>query len=109
MRSTRIDSTMSAWSLGTTVASSFRADRAADPASTRSDLPRRRFGGRDTHGVCQGSYQVTSVRPSVRLVHVPGAELGRQINIKARSQSHNEGQAQPLAGDLTSMCVTGRR
>ena len=24
--------------------------------------------------------------------------------IKARSQSHNEGQTQPLAGDLTSMC-----
>ncbi len=32
------------------------------------------------------------------LVHVPGAESGRQISIKARSQSHNEGQAQPLAG-----------
>jgi hypothetical protein len=47
-----------------------------------------------------------SSRPSGQLMHVPGAELGRQITRKARSQSHNEGQAQPLAGDLANICVT---
>jgi len=35
-------------------------------------------------------------RPSDRLVRVPGQEPGRQISGKARGQSHDGGQAQPL-------------
>ena len=39
-------------------------------------------------------------RPSDRLVRVPGQELGRQISGKARGQSHDWGQAQPLLRGL---------
>ena len=57
----------------------------------------RQVGGQDTHGVFKAPIKS---RPSGPLVHVPGEELDRQINIKARSQSHNEGQAQPLLRGL---------
>ena len=63
----------------------------------------RQVGGQDTHGVFKAPIKS---RPAGRLVHVPGEELDRQINIKAPGQSHNEGQARSHSEDISIMRVT---